>query len=120
MSKYYNKIWLIEKYSQKLRISAHDLLIERGRYRQPKLQVQDRLCTSCKAIDDEVHFVMTWTSQNGFTRELVLQKCSDQCPGSTNMDLYDKYICIITPNSEILCKLTETFLINIVNIRDHL
>ena len=53
----------------KQRISAHNLLllIEHGRYRQPKLLVDDRLCTSCKVIDDEVHFVMTCTAHNGFS-----------------------------------------------------
>ncbi len=97
----------------KLRIGAHDLLIERGRYYQPKLPVEDRLCTSCKVIDDEVHFVMTCTTQNGFIRprQLMLQKYSDECPGFTNMDLYDKFICIMTPNNEILYKITEKFLI---------
>ncbi len=74
------------KYFTKLRISAHDLLIECGRYRQLKLPVEDRLCTSCKDIDDEVHFVMACTAQNGFTRlrQLMLQKYSDECPGFTN------------------------------------
>ncbi len=59
----------------KLRINAHDLLIEHGRYFQPILPVEDRLCTSCKAIDEEVHFVMTFTAQNRFTRPQELMFC---------------------------------------------
>ncbi len=64
----------------KLRISAHDLLMKCGRYSQPTLLVEDRLCTNCKVIDDEVHFVMTCTAQNGFTRpsQLMLQTFSDE------------------------------------------
>ncbi len=52
----------------------------------------------------------------------MFQKLSDECPGFTNMDVYDKFIYILTPNNEILCKITETFLINMVNIsiRGHL
>ncbi len=105
----------------KLRISAHDLLIEHGIYHQPKVPVEDRLCTSCKVIDGEIHFVMACTAQNGFTRprQLMLQNVSDECPGFTNMDVYDKFICIMTPNYEMLCKITEKFLINMVNIRGH-
>ncbi len=104
MTKFYSR-----NFFTKLLISAYDLLIEGGRYRQPKLPVEDRLCTSCKVIiDDEVHFVMACTAQNGFTRlrQLMLQKFSDECPGFTNMDVYDKFICIMTPNNEMLCKIT--------------
>ncbi len=50
----------------------------------------------------------------------MLHKFSDKCPGFANLDLYDKFICIMTPNNEILCKITEKFVINMVNISDHL
>ncbi len=87
----HEKLETVQQLFTKLRISAHDLLIEHGRYRQPKLPVENRLCTSCKAI--EVHFVMTCTAQNGFTRprKLMLMKFSDDCSGFTNMDLYYYY-----------------------------
>ena len=39
----------------KLRISAHELMIERGRYTNVKRQ--DRLCTHCKDVEDELHFL---------------------------------------------------------------
>ena len=35
------------------RISAHRLNIERGR--DMKLKVEDRLCTTCNVIEDEIH-----------------------------------------------------------------
>ncbi len=125
--KYENYLSIMTKFDSrklftKLRISAHDLLIERGRYHQPKLPVEDRLCANCKVINDELYFVMTCTAQNGFTRlrQLMLQTFSNECPGFTNMDVYNKFICIITPDNEILCKITENFLISMVNIRGHL
>ena len=37
------------------RISAHILNIERGRYM--KLKVEDRLCTSCNVIEDEIQVI---------------------------------------------------------------
>ncbi len=66
--------------------------------------------------------IWTCTAQNGFTRprEIKLQIFSDECPGFTNMDLYNKFICTMTPNNETLCKITEKFLINMVNIMGHL
>ena len=42
----------------KLRISAHDLLIERGRYCKPKLPRNQRLCTQCNEIENEEHFIL--------------------------------------------------------------
>ncbi len=123
--KYENDLSIMTKFDPrklftKWRISEHDLLIEHGRYRQPKLPVNDRLCTSCKVIDDEVHFGMACTVQNGFAKPKMLQKFSDECPEFTNMDIYDKFNCIMTPYNEILCKITEKFPINMVNIRGHL
>ena len=39
----------------KLRISAHDLMIEKGRY--TNVQRQDRLCNYCDEVEDEYHFL---------------------------------------------------------------
>ena len=44
----------------KLRISAHKLMIETGRYVVPKIPPENRLCQVCnlKEVEDEFHFVM--------------------------------------------------------------
>ena len=43
----------------KLRISAHRLRIELGRYTRPKTLVEDRKCELCKSdIENEMHFVL--------------------------------------------------------------
>ena len=39
------------------RVSNHKLGIETGRYKRPFLARQDRLCTSCNALDDEDHAI---------------------------------------------------------------
>ena len=41
----------------RLRVSAHNLMIETGRHLKPKLNVEDRVCTACHIIEDESHFV---------------------------------------------------------------
>ena len=38
----------------KFRVSDHDLLIETGRYK--KIPREERVCSVCKMLDDEVHF----------------------------------------------------------------
>jgi hypothetical protein len=41
----------------KLRISNHDLEIERGRHRE--LQAKERICKLClKEVEDEIHFLL--------------------------------------------------------------
>lgn len=48
-------------YLAKLRISAHKLNIELGRYHKPKkLEISQRLCKYCNsnAVEDEIHFVL--------------------------------------------------------------
>ena len=44
----------------KLRISNHDLMIERGRYFSPKLPRDERFCSTCSdnKIEDEKHFII--------------------------------------------------------------
>jgi len=39
----------------KLRISAHDLAIERGRYEN--IREENRLCNTCQTVENEVHFL---------------------------------------------------------------
>ena len=41
----------------KLRISAHQLAIETGRYAQPKTPIDKRICFHCGLLEDEFHFI---------------------------------------------------------------
>ena len=42
------------KYITKPRISSHHLQIERGRYTRPKTLRENRLCNTCRVIEDEL------------------------------------------------------------------
>ena len=42
----------------KIRSSYHPLEIERGRYTKPKTPCSNRLCSRCKIIEDERHFIL--------------------------------------------------------------
>ena len=55
----------------KLRTSSH--AIERGRYTNPKTPVHERLCHSCKKVEDEYHFVMECKNQFWFSRNVPKQ-----------------------------------------------
>ena len=40
----------------KIRISAHDLLIDHGRYFRPRIPREQRICVQCNQVEDEYHF----------------------------------------------------------------
>jgi hypothetical protein len=50
----------IRKHMTKLRISAHRLEIEKGRYSRPKIPANHRICThcDCNEVEDELHLLM--------------------------------------------------------------
>lgn len=57
-----------------LRISAHRLCIETGRYSRPKLSRENRFCFSCNnEIEDEKHFLLHCKVYNSFRETLYLE-----------------------------------------------
>ena len=62
------------------RISAHDLLIERGRYFRPRIPRESRTCTTCDTIENEEHF-MLHCSKNSAIRNDLFQKMKIEYPG---------------------------------------
>ena len=49
----------VRKNITRLRISAHNLAIEKGRHRRPtKLPLEERLCNICNTVEDEIHFII--------------------------------------------------------------
>ncbi len=42
----------------KFRCSAHHLAIETGRHQKPKIPVDDRICLTCKTLEDEQHHLI--------------------------------------------------------------
>ncbi len=55
------KDWNLRKNLTTLCISAHNLYIEKLRYNYLKIPVKDRLCDTCKVIEDEQDVVMYCT-----------------------------------------------------------
>lgn len=70
----------------KLRISAHDLLIERGRYFRPQIPRNKRLCVTCNQIENEEHF-MLYCSKFSLNRTNLFKKL--------NLDYHD-----LAPNTD--------------------
>ena len=103
----------------KLRISAHDLLIERGRYFRPRIPRESRLCTSCNEIEDEEHF-MLYCSMNSALRNDLFKTLNityhDLKPGSdASFNAFaeeTKYVCeFITMSLVVMLTVMSYYLI---------
>ena len=59
----------------KIRISAHSLAIETGRYSKPKILACERYCKLCKdKVEDEVHFLLYCPLYKDRERSLIFSK----------------------------------------------
>ena len=57
----------------KLRISAHNLQIETGRYTVPKTPIENRKCSHCGLIEDEFHFLLECSLYNTERESLAIE-----------------------------------------------
>ena len=95
----------------KLRISAHNLHIETGRYQKPKsIPETERVCKFCPSkIENECHFVMECSRYNDI-RENLMHHVHITHPeiNSEELDMQEKFVKIITTNNDtLLIKLLE-------------
>ena len=79
----------------KIRISAHPLMIEIGRYKN--LETEERLCKLCITlkIEDEYHFLIDCPIYNN-SRKICYQKISELCPNFNNMSDKSKFYYLFT------------------------
>ena len=79
----------------KLRTSSHSLEIERGRYTKPKTPAHQRLCSMCKTVEDEFHFIMECEC-NSELRHGLFDKMSNQYKIFVELNQLEKFIYLFT------------------------
>lgn len=80
----------------KLRMSDHNLMIERGRHL--KLAREERLCTLCNLVDDEKHFLLE-CKYNSDIRSLFLDFIIEENSEFRDLSLQDKTLHILNPST---------------------
>lgn len=103
----------IVKNLTKLRISAHTLLIEKGRYFRPKLCRNLRLCSLCNKIEDEEHFLLFFkkhdTLRSNLFSNLNLDLSTLQNDSETTSSTFNK---LMNPKSisetKFICSFIES------------
>lgn len=93
------------KKMSKLRVSAHSLKIEKGRYQG--IPRHDRTCPRCSngEVEDEIHFLLQCNALRNERHKLLL--CINQnCPNFNELSIKDRFIWLMNnENKEILCEL---------------
>ncbi len=86
----------------KLRISAHLLANEKGRYTNPSTPVIDRICKHCpgRRIEDEYHFLIDCTKFS-FERNKLFNIIEKACPQFKNIDDNSKFIYMMSSGTDI-------------------
>ncbi len=86
-----------------LRISAHKLAIEMGRYSRPPTPADQRLCLNCETsqVEDEYQY-LTQCSKYADDREVMYGKNIVLCPNFENLSSEDKFLHMMTADDEIL------------------
>ena len=85
----------------RLRTSSHSLRIETGRYCNPKLPVKERLCFSCKQIENECHF-LTKCAMYQAERTQLFDNVSKLCPRFLALNDEQKCLFLLTAEGDII------------------
>lgn len=113
------KDYQIRRYFTKIRVSAHDLHIETGRYVRPPLPPDQRLCLICKSgvVENEEHFLLHCTMYNN--ERLQLFSTLDKLISFSKLSDEKKLSFILGYNGDnkIIYKLLVNFISNCFKLR---
>lgn len=100
----------------RLRISAHDLEIERGRYKGKT--PAERLCNQCSTneIEDEIHF-MTSCEKYSKHREIFYEKINKECKNFQNLNNTNKFIWLLSNEDSKVCNLVAEYVHDCFSLR---
>jgi hypothetical protein len=85
-----------------LRISSHQLRIERGRYNRPVTPRNLRICQHCESdeIEDESHFLLSCIKYNDL-RKTLFKSISDECNSFNDMSDEHKFKFMLSAGGKI-------------------
>ena len=108
-----------KKYFTRIRTSAHNLNIEKGRHNHPhKIPLNERLCTNCNnhEIEDEFHTLIKCDAYNQ-ARKTMTENLTAIFPTFRTLNDEAKFLFLMKANDFDLCKNLESFILNIAEIR---
>ena len=93
----------------RLRMSSHDLRIERGRYDRPITPSHKRICRRCNTgdVDNEKHFIVSCTHFN-LERESLLSVCKENILDFNAIN--NTFLIIMSSREELVIKALSSFI----------
>ena len=101
----------------KIRSSSHPLEIERGRYTKPQTPRSNRLCSRCKVIEDERHFILDCTLYKE-ERHIFLCKVSNKIPMFPALTTEEKFVYLLASKDAQILTWLGKFLYHIFDKRN--
>ena len=83
----------------KLRVSDHNLMIEQARRMRPHIPMEQRICSLCKTLEDETHFLLTCCRYEN--RNTLIQQVEQVCPNFKNIPSNDLKLSYILSQENI-------------------
>jgi hypothetical protein len=104
----------------KLRVSAHQLMIEKGRYVTPRIPPENRICRICdlNAVEDEFHFIMKCTAYNDIRFTLFSQ--INEALVTDNFSDMDFFLKIMCASDFDIVKVVANYVRSAFNVRANL
>ena len=110
----------VRKNFTKLRISAHNLNIEVGRHKRPKkIPEQERICDTCKEIENEYHYVIECNKFNE-TRKKLFTNMSEIFTNFQMLNSENKFIMLMASDDPETSMEMAKFIQETVKIRGKL
>ena len=92
------------KYIAMMRLSAHNLFIETGRFSNPRILPEQRICKHCNLcqVEDEMHFILQCSKYNDIRRAFFNQVSDLLCSDFIDMTEEQKLIYLFCHNDKIV------------------
>ena len=95
----------------KFRISNHNLQIETGRYKKPKIPRNERFCDICltdqiQNIGNEIHFLLKCPNLSKERAEMM-NEITLTCPNMTQLEEKNKLIFLMSAENDIIRKIAK-------------
>ena len=101
-----------------IRVSAHELKIERDRYKKPYVERSQRICEKCSSnqTEDELHFIINCPLYIN-NREIMFNNIGELCQKFKDLPNEAKFIWLFTNEDISVLKLLGKYIIDCLVIR---
>ena len=103
--------WKEKRHIAKIRIGDHNLNIETGRHKRPKVPIEERKCSKCNKVENEIHFITECSLYNDL-RDNYIANLINVCDSQEQ-----KFIFLFTSKKDELLKCLAKYIEQAFEVR---